>query len=135
MFPLAWKSSQQTATSSSSAESETVSASTAIRHVALPLQSLLKELLGSLVPIRVYIDNTQAEQAIRKGYSKRLRCLSRTHRCSIGVLHELFNDPEVAMELEHAASAVHKGDFFTKPLQPALFVEARARIGMRSRSM
>ena len=130
-FPLTWKASHQTATASSSAESETVSASSAIRLTALPIQSLLLELLGQLVPIAVRIDNTQAISAIKKGYSKRLRSLSRTHRCSIGVLNELYEDPNVAMHVEYHETTTHKGDFFTKCLPPASFMEARSRVGMR----
>ncbi|CAK0824602.1 unnamed protein product, partial [Prorocentrum cordatum] len=72
-FPLAWKVSRQTATSSSSAESETVSMSSAARHCALPVQTLISDMLGVLVPVGCRVENTQAIQAIKKGYSKRLR--------------------------------------------------------------
>ena len=133
-FPLTWKVSHQTATASSSAESETVSASSAVRHVGLPIQTLLQALLGVLVPIRCSIDNTQAVAAIKKGYSKRLRCLSRTHRCSIGAMNEIYEDPEAALDVEYAPTATHKGGFFTKALNPTPFQQARERIGMRRRS-
>ena len=83
-----------------------------------------------LVPIRCRIDNTQAIQAVRKGYSKKLRCLSRTHRCSIGAMHEVYNDPEAALDVEYAETSTHKGDFFTKVLGPAPFASARSRVGM-----
>ena len=132
-FPLTWKVSHQTATSSSSAESETVSASVAIRGVALPVQMLLKDMLGTVVPILCKIDNTQAIQAIKNGYSKKLRYLPRTQRVSIGALHEIWRDPAIALEVEYVQSAVHKGDFFTKELGAAMFKEARERVGMRSR--
>ena len=48
-FPLTWKVSNQTATSSSSAESETVSASVAIRGAALPIQALVEDMLGFIL--------------------------------------------------------------------------------------
>ena len=131
-FPLTWKVSHQTALSSSSAESETVSASVAIRSVALPIQMLLNDMLGIVVPIVCKIDNTQAIQAIKNGYSKKLRYLPRTQRVSIGSLHEIWRDPALAMEVEYAPSAEHKGDFFTKELGAAMFKEARERVGMRS---
>ncbi|CAK0884153.1 unnamed protein product [Prorocentrum cordatum] len=130
-FPLTWKVSRQTATSSSSAESETISASTAVRHCALPVQTLISDMLGVLVPIDCRVDNAQAIQAIKKGYSKRLRCFPRTHRCSIGAMREIYNDPEAALDVEYHATATHKGDFFTKSLKPAPFAEARGRAGMR----
>ena len=133
-FPLTWKVSHQTATSSSSAESETVSASVGIRHAALPIQSLLEAMLGVTIPISCKIDNTQAIAAIKNGYSKKLRHLQRTHRVSIGTLHEIYGDPKIRMEVEYAPSAEHKGDFFTKELDVTAFLTARARVGMRSPS-
>ena len=68
-FPLTWKVCHQTATASRSAESETVSASVAIRSAALPIQALLHDMLGMTAPIRCKTDNTQAIAAIEKGYS------------------------------------------------------------------
>ena len=52
---------------------------------------------------------------------------------SIGALNEIWRDPAVALEVEYAPSAEHKGDFFTKELGAAMFKEARERVGMRSR--
>ena len=109
-----------------------MSASVAIRGVALPVQLLLKDMLGIIVPIVCKIDNTQAIQAIKNGYSKKLRYLPRTQRVSVGALNEIWRDPEIAMEVEYAPSAEHKGDFFTKELGAAMFKEARERVGMRS---
>ena len=124
--------SHQTATSSSSAESETVSASVAIRSAALPIQALLEDMLGITIPIACKIDNTQAIAAINNGYSKKVRHLTRTHRVSIGTMHEIAGDPRIMMTVEYVRSAEHKGDFFTKELDSNAFREARARIGMRS---
>merc|ERR1712113_107064 len=59
LFPLSWRNVKQTFTASSTAEAETVSASNAIRHEAIPTQFLLEEFLGVRIPIRVFIDNTQ----------------------------------------------------------------------------
>ena len=102
-------------------------ASIAARHLTLPVQTLLIDMLGMLVPIRLKVDNTQAISAIKKGYSKKLRCLSRTHRCSIGAMHERYSDPEVCMEVVYEPTATHKCDFFTKALNPGPFALARSR--------
>ncbi len=61
------------------------------------MQTLMQEMLGMLIPIVCCIDNTQAIAAMKKGYSKRLRCLNRTHRCAIGVLNEIYGNPEAAL--------------------------------------
>ena len=52
----------------------------------------------------------QAISAIKKGYSKRLRCLSRTHRCSIGALNEIYIDPDVGMDVQYHETKPHTGD-------------------------
>ena len=46
-------------------------------------------------------------------------------------MRESYNDPEAALYVEYRAPAAHKGDFFTKSLNPAPFAEARERIGTR----
>ena len=102
-----------------------------MRQLALPIQELLEEMLGILIPIRCVIDNTQAIQAIKKGYSRKLRCLNRTHRCSIGVMNEIYNDPEVAVSVEYGETKQHKGDFFTKALLAGPYELARARVGLQ----
>ena len=51
VFPLTWTVSRQTATASSSAESETVSLSVAVRVTALPLQALIREMIGRTIPV------------------------------------------------------------------------------------
>jgi len=131
-FPIAWKATHQGCTSSSSAESETVAMSTALRHTALPIQTLIGEMLGGrLIPMMAKVDNTQAISAVRTGYSKKLRYLSRTHRCSIGCLHEVWNDPEIGLAIEYAETKSHKGDFFTKALGATAFVLGRDRFGLR----
>ena len=94
-FPLSWGLSQQTSTSSATAESETIAFSHTLRREALPLQSLLEEALAQTVPIRSLIDNMQTLQVVEKGYSKKLRHLPRTQRICLGVLKELVDDPEV----------------------------------------
>lgn len=130
-FPILWHSTRQTFTSSSSAESETVGASKGIRHEGIPIQALLEAMLGRKAPLRCYIESTQATLAIARGYSKRLRNLSRTHRVSLGVLNELITDPELQITVVYANTLMQKAYIFTKALSPAAFVRARELIGMR----
>ena len=130
VFPLCHKAAYQSFTSSSSAESETASASVAVRHTAIPIQMLMEAFLQRTLPISVRIDNMQAISAIKKGYSKKLRHLSRTHRCSIGAMHDLEQDPDAAVNTVHAGTKTHKGDFYTKCLGATAFGEARDRVGL-----
>ena len=74
------------------------------------------------------IDNTQAISAVKKGYSKKLRFLERTHKCSLGTLHELWE--RGGMRVEYAPTLKHRGDGFTKALTPAKFLAACEMIGL-----
>ena len=80
--------------------------------------------------IRCQVDNTQAIAAVSKGYTKKLRCLSRTQRVSIGVIHEMISDPEMQIVVEHCATAIMKGDMFTKALAAPAYIYQREAIGM-----
>jgi hypothetical protein len=130
-WALSWRSWKQTCTSSSTAEAETISLSSGLRSEGLPIQTLASEILGFLVEIHAKVDNTQAITAVGKGYSKKLKHLQRTHRCSIGVIHELINDKEAKVKVLYEPTATHKGDSFTKALNPMPFVSAVKAIGMQ----
>ena len=130
-WPISWGVKKQTMTASSSAESETVALSSNIRHETIPILDMLAKMLGSNVPeprMLAKVDNTQAISAVTKGFSKKLRYLERCHRCAIGVLHELYDRGE--LEVEYAETSSHKGDGFTKALQPAKFLRARELMAM-----
>ena len=97
----------------------------------LPVQLLLEQLLGTVIPILGLIDNDQAITAIRKGYSKKLRALPRTQRVAIGVLNECLLDAEVKYDIEHCPTDLNKGDLFTKALNTEKFSLAKEMIGVR----
>ena len=130
-FPLVWRSVLQTTTGSSSAETETVSLSAGLRQEGLPIQELLEVLIGKRLRIKCRVDNTQAIAAAKKGYSKRLRHLSRTQRVSIGVLNDMVEDPDMCVDVDYVPTMEQKGDIFTKALLPAAFIRARAMSSMK----
>ncbi len=101
-----------------------------LRSEALPCQLLLEAILRKRVPVEMICDNTQALAAIEKGYSKKLRALSRSQRVSIGVLHEVFRDPTMKISATYAASRDQLADIFTKALLPADFAAQRSAIGV-----
>ena len=87
---------------------------------------------GARRPIELVakIDNTQALSAVTKGYSKKLRYLERTHRVSIGAVHEMIEGGDLACEYHPTSS--HRGDGFTKALVPNKFLAARDMMNLRS---
>ena len=129
-WPICWSTTKQTATASSTCESELVALSGGLRKEALPAQILIEAILGSRVSIACNVDNTQAISAAQKGYSKKLRCLSRTQRVSIGVVHELVQDPEMHVSVVYCNTLEMKGDMFTKALGTQPFQKQREAIGI-----
>ena len=114
VFPLAWSSSRQSATSCSMAESKVVALSHGLRHFGLPVQDLVHEFLGERIPLVCLVDNQQTTSATKRGYSKRLRCLNRTHRVAIGSLHEIVGDERQRVEIRYIESKLQKGNIYTK---------------------
>ena len=129
-FPITWRAGSQGATSNSSAESEVVALSMGVRHIGLPMQDLFEAFVGRRIPMICRVDNTQAIASARKGYSKRLRCLNRTHRISIGALHEIIADPTQNCTVEWVETKKQKGNIYTKALGPAQFMSERELVGM-----
>ena len=74
------------------------------------------------------VDNTQAITAVTKSYSKNVKFLERTHRCSIGIVHGLVESNQLVVE--YCPTLAHRGDGFTKCLNPVNFIAARDMMSM-----
>jgi len=131
-WAIAWSSTLQTSTSSSTCEAETVAMSKGLRTEALPVQDLMEQFLGQRLDVVCHVDNTQAITAAKKGYSKKLRALPRTHRVSLGVVHECVSDQRMSVDVVHCGTLDMKGDMFTKALSPAPFLRMREMCGILS---
>jgi hypothetical protein len=149
-WQISWNSRAQSHSASCTAEAEVVafaaglsgdlvydpdvviSMSTSVRQEALPIQLLFEVLLGRRLPLQVFVDNTQCISAVEKGYSKKRRHLARTHRVSIGVLHELLEDEDAAMSIAYCETAAMLADSFTKGLPPASFMVAKKAMGLQA---
>ena len=79
----------------------------------------MQEFLGKRIPLVCLVDNQQAITAVKRGYSKRSRCLSRTHRIAIGSLHEIVGDEKQRVEIRYIESKLQKGNIHTKAMVPA----------------
>ena len=135
-MPLTWACRRQGATSAHTQEAETVSLAHCMREDALPLQDLVQLLLRKPVALVVKEDNTACIQAVRKGYSPALRSMPRTQRVSLGDLHETFQEQQAQrlsdgpVLLQHQETKQHKGDVFTKYLDPTNYNDALRRLGV-----
>ena len=128
-FPLAWVSKRQTSTSRSTTESEVVSLAYSLYQEGLPALQLWEKLLGRSVTLRVLEDNQATILVIRKGYSPKLRHITRTHKVNLSGLSEVFRDDSA--ELEYCKTDVQAADIFTKALPPQKWGAALRLLGIR----
>ena len=124
--PLDWMGVTQGATARSTPEAEVTSASDLTFRSALPIQETLFQALGCVLPIKLGVDNSTAEQIIGSGKSRRLAYLRRHQRVSLSSLNETYGKKDETDATQHAGNLVfHQPsikmpvDIITKPL-PAL---------------
>eukprot|EP00971_Amphidinium_carterae_P139238 2759140-Amphidinium_carterae.1 len=132
-WPISWISKRQGCTAFSTCESEVVSLSHALREEGIPVMQIVSEILGQKVDLTCYEDNSQAIQAVKRGYSKKLRHLPRIHRICLGSLHELLHGDARIGTLQYHPSIDHKADLFTKSMECARFEQCCSMLGLRDR--
>ena len=76
--------------------------------------------------------NTQCLGAAKSGYSAALRSLPRTERILLSLAHETFMLTP-GNEIRHQPTETHKGDVFTKRMEPTKFETALDLVGLRAR--
>ena len=127
-FPLEWGSKLQSVISTSTCEAEIVSMAAALKAHALVLKDLLSVLLGRDVELQIMEDNMSAIQVVARGYCAKLAHLPRTHKLSLGWVHEVTKAPGV--KVLHCRTEDQLGDMFTKPLDKEKLAAALCGIGM-----
>ena len=118
-YPLQWSSRKQTSVSRSTTESEVVSLAAGLYGDALPMMSLFDLLLDKDCELEVLEDNQATITVIRKGYSSKLRHVSRTHKVNLASLSEAIKADGVS--LQYVESKKQAADIFTKALSPGLW--------------
>ena len=112
LLPLEWASKKQTAATTSSAESEVVASSLAVK-AALRIAGCVDELRNQEVEIELRLDNSAICAAIAHGQSLLMSHLKR----HIGVSFSLLQ--QVKMKIRFVKSSENLADLFTKPLNAA----------------
>ena len=113
LFPIAWSTKKQTATSHSTPESELVAADFALRMFAIPGVSLWSRLLGQpQLVAEFHEDNSTCIHIVEHGYSPMMRHVGRTHGVSIKFLHEQFERDYLLLRKED--TKMQRADAFTK---------------------
>jgi len=127
-FPLAWVSKRQTATSRSTTEAEVISLAASLFSEALPAMSLWDRLLGRPVSLQVMEDNQATIKVVRKGYSAKLRHVSRTHKVNLSSIHEAITRDRVSVD--YCKTDEQSADIFTKALPPNKWENALTLLGI-----
>ena len=115
-FPLCWSSKKQTSTSKSTAEAELVSISSNLFDEGIPMLNFWQTVSGRDLKLKIKEDNEATIKIAKKGFSPKLRSLSRTHRVNLGAIHEEIIKPDI--ELEYIKTTEQIRDIFTKAIDP-----------------
>eukprot|EP00971_Amphidinium_carterae_P274373 5444975-Amphidinium_carterae.4 len=91
--------------------------------------AFMEVVLGRKVQVHVHEDNAQVVSAVQKGYSPALVHATRTFKLSLSFLHEMLCERDFG-ELSYIASAEHRGDLFTKAMNPKRFQTCCDMIGV-----
>ena len=121
-FPLTWIAKKQSAVSRSTTEAELISMAYALFSEALPMLNLWDRLLKRPVKLRIFEDNEATIKVVKKGYSAKLKHVSRTHKVNIASLHEKISDDQCFLEC--ISTNEQAADVFTKALEPAKWPRA-----------
>jgi hypothetical protein len=127
-FPISWVSKRQTSTSRSTTESEVISLAFSLYGEALPTLTLWEKLLGRKVLLECHEDNQATILVVKKGFSPKLRHISRTHKVNLGSLTEVFEDKHI--QLSYIKTDDQAADIFTKALPPQKWGAALAMLNI-----
>lgn len=125
-----WGSKQQHRSGSSSADCEITALDYAMNNSILPMEQIFTFAMEYQPRVTVRVDNNAAIEAVKAGYSVRMRHLPRTQRVSISRLHDMFVDEEMNMNLTRVNSDNNLADLFTKPLEGKRFQQMIKSIGL-----
>ena len=130
-YPLMWLSKRQTSTSRSTTESEVVAFAASLFSEGLPALIFWELVLGRTVGLEVMEDNQATIRVVLKGFSNKLRHISRTHKVDLSSIHEEISKDNV--KVSYCETDRQAADIFTKALAPLKWDNALSLLGIRVR--
>ena len=82
------------------------------------------------VNLKIHEDNQATILVVRKGFSPKLRHISRTHKVNLSSLSEVIAEGNI--ELDYIDTNEQAADIFTKALPPHKWPAALALLGIRT---
>jgi hypothetical protein len=129
-FPLMWSSKRQTSVSRSTTEAEVIAMASAVFGEAIPVLQLWETVLGRPVDLIIHEDNQATIQVVERGYSSKLRHITRTHKVNLASLRELLQ--EKGIKIQYVESAKQAADIFTKALEPIKWPNALELLNIKA---
>ena len=127
-YPLMWLSKRQTSTSRSTTESEVVALAASLFSEALPALTYWETVLNRDVHLEIFEDNQATIRVVKKGYSAKLRHISRTHKIDISSIFEIIELDNI--EIIYCKTDDQAADIFTKALAPLKWPNALSLLGI-----
>ena len=110
---ILWCSKRQRAVSRPMTEAEFVSLSTSLFTEAFPLLEICQQLITLEIVLTVYYEDNQSVLAIiARGFSPKLRHLSKFHKINVASTCEAFNEPDI--NAEYIETLKQRADVLTK---------------------
>ena len=93
------------------------------------MMGFFDKVLRRNIHLLVREDNQATIRIVKKGFSAKLRHITRTHKINLSSIKEEFDKGEV--EIEYVDTNLQVADFLTKPLAPQKWPNALDLMGMR----
>ena len=116
-FPLFWQSKKQSSVARSTTESDYfIAMANGLFGEVYNLQAFLQALLGTVVNVQFYQDNSAVLQVLKAVYSARLRHTGRVHKVNVASVSEALEDETISAD--HCTTLERKANSFTKIIPP-----------------
>jgi hypothetical protein len=125
-----WSSKRQTSVSRSTTEAEVIAVASAVFGEAIPVLELWETVLQRPVDLIIHEDNQATIQVVERGYSSKLRHITRTHKVNLGSLSEVLQDKGI--KIQYVETTKQAADIFTKALEPIKWPNAIGLLNIKA---
>ena len=87
-----------------------------------------EKILGRAVTLEIFEDNQATIRVVKKGYSSKLRHISRTHKIDISSVNEVLDSDSIV--ISYIETDKQAADIFTKALAPLKWPNALSLLGI-----
>ena len=119
---VSWNAKRQLAVSRSTTEAEFVSLSGARFNEAIPILQVVQMMFSQSIALRCFGDNEAVLAILTKGYSAKLRHLSKFHRVNVASTCQAFEEPDI--DAEYIDTKKQRADIMTKALSVGQWASA-----------